>query len=698
MNPHAVPYLRLLLPFVLGIALAGHFDHPVSFLPPALMTGAATGILLALQKFPYRFRWVYGAFFAVLLAGFGYFHGVSYNETRSERHFSQHLPESRYLIGTVCDAPSKGVKMKVPLRVEALGAAPDSLQNADGTLLLFLDINTFSEQLHYGDRLALHANVQPSEGPKNPHAFDYKAYLRFQNIHYQAFVKPDSIVCLGSGHGSVLWLTAYANRERLLQLLQQHFPTTDEYAVAGALLVGYTDDLSDELRAAYAETGSMHALAVSGTHIGMLYMGLMFFVGKLRLRGRRGKLTETALVLGAIWAFTFLTGATASVLRASVMFTMYMIGKAFWREASAWNVLPASAFVLLLYNPYLLFNIGFQLSYAAVAGMVFFYPRFYKMFPPMSRWLDEILKVLLVGMAAQLGTLPLTLYYFNQFPVFFWLAGWVVVFVGAVFLWGGALLVLSSLVSDTLTNCLGVLLYHLILWTNKIISLIQQIPGGVLRHIWSAGWAVFALYFCLAALGAAFVTRRGRWLAAFAGAMALLGAYRTYSVTGKQARHTTAIYFVNKARLVDFMDGDRVISLSDTLTKKQEIFAAEGNRTASGMRQKTALFITDNLFFKAQNLCIDWPFVQFYSQKMVFINDERWLRAGVSGSFAVDVLVLSKNPKVSIAECRARFPFRRVVFDASNGIRQTRRWRRECEALGCDFHDVRSMGAWVQQH
>ncbi|MDX1910926.1 MAG: ComEC/Rec2 family competence protein [Saprospiraceae bacterium] len=697
MNLHAVPCLRLLIPFAFGISLAGHFDRSLPFLPEILLAGAVLAAWLAVQKFPYRHRWVYGAYLPVLLLAFGYFQGVEHNELRRPAHFSSFLPDSHYIIGMVCDAPSKGAKMKVPLRVEALGPSPDSMQTACGTLLLFLDIHAFSDSLRYGDRLAVRTTAQPTEPPKNPHAFDYRAYLRFQNIHFQAFVKPDSIIRLSSGNGSALWRQAYSNRTRLLQLLQQHFPTTDEYAVAGALLVGYTDELSDELRAAYAETGSMHALAVSGTHIGMLYVGLMFFVGKLRLRGRQGKWLETALVLGVIWAFTFLTGATASVLRASVMFTMYMMGKASRRETSAWNVLPASAFILLLYNPYLLFNIGFQLSYAAVAGMVFFYPRFYKMFPPLPRWADEMLKVLLVGIAAQLGTLPLTLYYFQQFPVFFWLAGWVVVFVGAVFLWGGALLVLLSLVSDLLTEWLGVALYQMIRWTNQVIFLIQQIPGGVLRHIWTAGWVVFALYFCLVALGAAFLTRRGRWLAAFAGMMCLLGAYRTYSVTGKQKQQTIVVYNVNKARLVDFMDGDRVFSLSDTLSKKQEIFAAEGNRTASGMRVKTHCYLSDTLVYSDRNLLISWPFVQFFTEKMVFIDHSRWLHDAPREAVAVDVLVLSKNPKVSINECHARFPFRIVVFDASNSLRQTEYWRRDCEKRGWRFHDVRSMGAWVRR-
>ncbi len=314
-----------------------------------------------------------------------------------------------------------------------------------GNLLLFLQIDPQSEALRYGDRVVIRATVRPTEPPKNPHVFDYSRYLHFQNIHFQAFVKPDSLVRLSSGHGNFIWRAAFSCREKLLALLHEHFPTQDEYAVASALLVGYKDDLSDDLRTAYAETGSMHALAVSGTHVGFLYVGLFFLLQRLRLRGRWGRLVENVVLLSAIWAFTFLTGATASVLRASVMFSTYLLGKAMFRDASVWNVLAASAFGLLIYNPYFLFDAGFQLSYAAVAGMVFFYPRFYRVSPILPKWADYAWQVLLVGFAAQLGTLPLSLYYFHQFPVFFWLAGWVVVFGGAVFMAGGAALVVLDM-------------------------------------------------------------------------------------------------------------------------------------------------------------------------------------------------------------------------------------------------------------
>ena len=697
MNHRNTPFLRLVVPFSLGTILGSRLDILPEWLVWGLGISIISSLVFALRRYQYRYRWFFGANLFICLFLAGIYLIVCHNELRQVGHFSKKSAAGRYFVCTVYDAPSHGGKTKIPVRLEAMGPTPDSLVAVAGNLLLFLDPSPATDSIRYGDRLGIQGTVRPVEPPKNPHAFDYQRYLHFQNIHYQCFVKPDSLIPLSSGHGYTLWAGAFDCRDHLLRLLQQHFPTRDEYAVASALLVGYKDDLSDELRTAYAETGSMHALAVSGSHVGMLYIGMLFLTQRLRLRGR-WRLLETAIILLAIWGFTFLTGATASVLRASVMFSTYLLGKAFWRNASAWNVLPASAFGLLLYNPYFLFDAGFQLSYAAVAGMVFFYPRLYKLFPPGPRWLDEALKVLLVGSAAQLGTLPLALFYFNQFPAYFWLAGWLVVLGGAVFLWGGAVLVLLDAVSQTLAAWFGKALYFMLLGLNKAIVTIQDLPGSVISNVWIPGWVVVALYGCIFLLGALMVRRRGKWLVAYLGVMCILGVYRIGMLTQKQSQRSLVVYYLPKQqRLIDFFDGSHLFALSDTLTPKQEDFAAKSNRIASGIRNKTNAMLAARQPFVSNNLIIEKPLLQFFHQKIALIDNAQWVTATDSIPVQVDVLLLSKSPEISIAACRKKFPFNLVVFDASNATRKVERWRRECDINGWPFHDIKTQGAWASR-
>lgn len=166
MSIHAAPFLRFIVPFVLGLAIGGWLDVPLPGLGWGLMVGAAIAGFLTVQKFAYRYRWVFGVHLHLLLFAFGYFHIVGHNEVRQPGHFSSKIQDCRYVLGTVYEAPSKGAKMKVPMRVEAIGTSPDSLQNVAGNIILFLEITSFTHSIRYGDRLGFRATVRPTEPPK----------------------------------------------------------------------------------------------------------------------------------------------------------------------------------------------------------------------------------------------------------------------------------------------------------------------------------------------------------------------------------------------------------------------------------------------------------------------------------------------------------------------------------------------------
>ncbi|MFM8371382.1 MAG: ComEC/Rec2 family competence protein, partial [Bacteroidota bacterium] len=616
MNLRDKPFLRLIVPFCLGI-YCGENPLPVS-LPPALWAiPAVASVLLAFSRYQYRFRWVFGAVLMCCLFCGGFFLSASFNELGSPVHFSKCNRKISRFFAEVTEAPAYGARVKIPVRMLAAG---DSLIPVTGNLILFLDKMPDSVNIRYGDRIVVTGEPIPTEPAKNPCAFDYARYLHFRNIHHQCFTHGTEVVVVSSGHGNGVQRNAFEWRDYLLRVLKRHFPTTDEYAVASALLVGFKDDLSDDMQLAYAETGSMHALAVSGTHVGMLYAGLIFMTEKLRLRGKWRRL-ETIAILTAIWAFTFLTGASASVLRASVMFTVYLLAKSLYRQSSAWNILPVSAFFLLLNNPYLLFDAGFQLSYAAVAGMVFFYPRMYRMFPPGPRWADEGLKVLLTGASAQLGTLPLSLFLFNQFPVYFWLSGWIVVLGGAIFLWGGTLLMIADAIWPAFAGIAGKGLYLMILYMNRIIYAIQDLPASVISGIWIPGWVAGVMYAVIFLLGGLIVWRRGSWFVAIMVVVALLGYYRLYTRGSKQEQRVIAVYHLSRQqRMIDFFDGNQTLTLSDSLTRKQEQFAAGGFRTASAIFHRTTMPLSDQMQFQSGNFIQKGPFIIFSGIKMAFFE------------------------------------------------------------------------------
>ncbi|MCC6463058.1 MAG: ComEC family competence protein [Saprospiraceae bacterium] len=691
MHPRHIPFVRLLLPWGLGILLGAWLNRPFPGLALGLVAGFLLLLFLAKRRYAYRFRWLFGGLAGLLLLGAGYFHTVWHDERMQPDHFARQCPGARVFVGVVYDAPSRGNKLKIPLRLEAAGRSADSLRACSGQVLLFAEISAATEGLRYGDRLWVQADLRPVNPVQNPHAFDYQRYLHFQNIHFQAFVKEGSYKVIATGLGHLLWRMAFRWRDRLLGILHEHFPGADEYAVASALLVGYKDELSEDLRTAYAETGSMHALAVSGTHVGLLYAGLLFLLRRLPWSGRYRRWGETVLVLVAIWLFTLVTGATASVLRASVMFSAFLLGKAIRRQASVWNILAASAFGLLWLNPYVLFDAGFQLSYAAVAGMVFFYPIFQKQAPSLPKWAAEGYNILLIGVAAQLGTLPLSLYYFHQFPTYFWLAGWVVVLGGAVFLWCGAILVLLNTLAPAAAAWLAWALYYLIWGMNYLIQQIQGLPGSVWSGIWLTAGAALLLYVLIGLLSGAFLLRRPGWLLCALLVFSVLGLGRAArSVEHYQQRRVT-LYALNRHFLLDMFDGTRAFACTDTLPARQEKFAAQANRWAHGIELSVRVNLSADTLQTYPHVQIENGVVHFFSKKIAIVQQ---LPSNTVPVVPVDALIIRGNPSCQIQEAIRHFPAALLVFDASNSPWRTRRWKAECAALGLAWHDVREQGAW----
>jgi competence protein ComEC len=695
MHLRKIPFLRLFFPWLAGITAGVWLDRPIPGLEYVLVLGVCALLFLVRRRYSYRMRWVFGGvvFFLLFLAG--YWHVFRYDERRDAAHFSRSCPGATVFTGVIAAAPSKGAKFKVPVRLESAGPSADSLQVCTGNVLLLLDPTPEAEQLRYGDRLWVSATIRPTEAPKNPHAFDYQRYLHFQNLHHQAFVPEGAFGVMATGLGHPIWRAAYRWREQLLTLLREHFPGRDEYAVASALLVGYKEELSEELRTTYAETGSMHALAVSGTHVGLMYAALMFVIGRIPWRGPYRRWGQTVLVLLGIWAFTLVTGATASVMRASVMFTCYLISKAIRRQASVWNVLGASAFGLLLFNPYFLFDAGFQLSYVAVAGIVGFYPMLQKAAPPLPKWASGAWDILLIGIAAQLGTLPLSLFYFHQFPVYFWLAGWVVVLGGAVFIWGSVVLVLLHALAPVPAEWLGWLLYHLLWGMNRVLEGIQHLPGSVLPGIWVAAWAAVLLYVFIILIAAAIALRHPRMLLASLALLVVLGLSRLGQQYAWQQQRAAVLYQVNRHFLFDFYDGPQQVTWSDSISTRRERFAAQANRWAHGIRAETRLSPAFDQPFRGPNLLVRPPFVQFFEKKLVVLAQRDQLSPPGTAPVPVDVLILRNNVNVRLEECLRQYPTPLVVFDASNGIGRVQRWKDTCRALNLDFHDVRQQGAWA---
>ena len=256
------------------------------------------------------------------------------------------------------------------------------------------------------------------EAPRNPNEFDYKGFLSRKGITARQFIPEGKSKIISAGSNRSFYFFADDLRESLSDLLEKHIPQKSSLPIARALLLGQKNQLDRSTRQAYSEAGVMHILAVSGLHVGILVAVLLFLIKPLKLSGIARKSYLLVLVL-VIWTYATITGLSPSVVRASVMFTLIVLGQLRDRKPPIFNILAFSAILMIAVNPGVITEVGFQLSYLAVAGIVLLQPLIVRVWYPKSRVLEYLWQLGAVSIAAQLATFPLSVWYFHSFPVWF---------------------------------------------------------------------------------------------------------------------------------------------------------------------------------------------------------------------------------------------------------------------------------------
>ena len=292
-------------------------------------------------------------------------------------------------------------------------------------LIAYFEKSQEVESLNPGDLIVAKAYVNEITNRGNPYEFDYKNYLAKQKIYFSTYIKTANFSKNESSQMS-LFIWAERFRQQLLNQLETSLNNHQAFQVVSALTLGYRDELTQETRAYFTSTGAMHVLAVSGLHVGVIFMCLNWMISFLK-RTRIGRIINFFAILAALWCYAMITGFSPSVQRATVMFSFVLVANSLNRSTSIYNSIAASAFFLLLHNPNLIFDVGFQLSYMAVTSIVFFYPRLEKLVYVRNVLLRKIWQLFCVSFAAQIGTFALSIYYFNQFPIYFWLSNFVVI-------------------------------------------------------------------------------------------------------------------------------------------------------------------------------------------------------------------------------------------------------------------------------
>ncbi len=534
----------------------------------------------------------------------------------------------------------------------------------------------------YGTVIRFNKKLEAIRGFGNPGGFDFGHYCRMKGISHQFFASVSELR-IGKERKRNAFKTAInLMREWVLEVLKANFKNKIELGLAEALLIGYKSDLDKSLVKDYADTGVVHIIAISGLHVGLIYWLLGVFLLPLKNTGLNW--ISAILTITGLWLFSFLAGAQPSILRAALMFTCIVIEKQVSGRNSTYNTIAFSAFVLLCIEPRWLWDAGFQLSYAAVVSIIAFMKPVYALLF-FGNWLtDAIWKMTAVTLAAQVLTLPLCIYYFQQFPVYFLLTNLLAVPLSTAILFGEILLLAFSflpLLASTLANILSAMIQLM----NRSIEIAAQFPFATWESLNVSDLQALVLACFSLSLGFGLVEKSKKLLGFSGLAILVFSAQRVHSFIQASKQELLVVYNIPRGSAIDLIKGRRSLFLGDSALKNK-----------GPLRE---LYLDPSRCYYRTRASMYSPAIQSiqFGKKKVLLLNKTPVFTGVSDRAGIDLLVLSGNPKLYFSNLVRYLDVRMVVIDGSVPSWKSRYWKKDCDSLSIPYHDVSEQGAFVMK-
>lgn len=677
------PFTRLLPPFISGIVFRWYWPVP-AWLTATLLLVSGTGLLIfsVLQlSARFRFHRVSGGFIHVLLLGIGIWVVQIHTPAPAFPEETAHPFSGIATLRAPLAEKTHTWQTTATISRMAGGQQPAAVPEK---VILYFPKDSLAASLHHGDRLVLRKQLQPIRNLGNPAGFDYRRYCAGHQLRYQAYLQPGDWQPLHQNTRSWLVQLMDHTRTSVITSLRRYIPDSTAAGLAEALLIGYRNDLDSELRQSFARTGVIHIIAISGLHLGIVYW-LLSLVFKPLTRHRNTRWLAPFLTIAGLWFFSLLAGGTPSVLRAAVMFSFIVIGQHLHRPVSVYNSLAASAFLLLCYNPFWLWDVGFQLSYTAVLSIVLFTKPVYGLFFFRYRLPDRIWKLLSITLAAQVLTAPLTIYYFHQLPLLFPLTNLIAIPLATLILFGGLLLCATAFI-PAIAAVTGWCLYYLIHGLTGYISQINRLPFASWSHLSISLVQLVCLWLFLAGLAIAWLQkkRQGIWMG-LAGLLCF-ACLRTTDFYQASRQQQIIVYNVPHHRAIDFISGRDYIFRGDRLLEKAGPLRRSYLEPAR-IRYRLRPAPTAPLV-QYHQLC------RFANQQVLLIDRTPELPA-VIHKIHIDLVILSHNPPLLIAELTRVFDCGRIIMDASNSRTRIRQWQADCKKMQVPYFSIPDSGAFV---
>ena len=680
------PFLRLLMPLVVGILCGDAFPHVLS------AWEYVAGFLLFLFIIG-RYKhtgWVYGAAVYLFLGGTGCCL-MSWQQGKRVFPFSGKPAVYRVCIREHPEERERSILCRVALLGEV---EKDTVTGCprNHLFLAYFPKDSATATLRRGDELLVSTRLVPPANNGNPDEFDYARYLRRKGYSGTAYVADGHWRKTGHDASRTVSQVALDYRAKVVGLYRSLGFEADELAVLSALTVGDKEELSDDIVETYSVSGASHVLALSGLHIGFISALLLFVLSPLWIRWRFLKPFLFLSVILLLWGFAFLTGLSSSVVRAVVMCSFGLLSMLIpaCRKLTL-NTLGVTAFLMLLFNPVWLFDVGFQLSFSAVAAIVLLQPGLYGLLSVKNRLLRKAWGLVTVSVAAQIGTAPLVMLYFSRFSTHFLLTNLLVIPLVSLIVYAAVILlvltpfpVLQQLFADVVEIPLRM--------QNALLRWIEQLPLASIDRIWVDIWDVFLFYCCLLLFCRVWMRRTAANVYIALSALLLCVSYHSYAFITDAPRRSIVFYNVRGCPAVHCLADNSTSWLvcADTLPDVTRLERSLSSYWSRLRLERPDVIEGDCLL---PEISVRNKTVFYAGKRICLLYDDRWGNKISDVPVSIDYLYVSHGYKGDMQELVSLFEVGTVVIDASLSEYYRERIISDCIRLGIPYLPLSEKGS-----
>ena len=699
-----IPLFRYLVPFVFGIIISIQLQ-----LQAIVYVYCFFGVVFIYFLFQiihklsssFRLQPVHGFLFHLVLFFGGICIVIKDTPVYHDDYFMLNA-DSISLFECRINKPPEITEKNIKLYVDVDKRIQDSfILPVNGKSIVYIKLDTLNPQtFNYGDIIYIKNKFAEPQSPKNPEAFDYKTYLRNLKIYHVAFLKEEEYQKTNRNEAKKIWTHIYAWKSYFIRLMEKHIKNENSLSVGVALIIGQKSVIPDEVQQAYANTGTMHILAVSGLHVGILYVILEFLFRPFSFfftKRSKAALFKTVIILIIIWLYACLSGLSPSVNRSAVMFTFLALGKLYDQQMDSFNILFVSMFPLLLDDPYQLTQVGFQLSYLAVGGIVFFQPLVYNILKPINTIVKYFWSMTSVSIAAQIVTSPIGIYYFHQFPNYFLLSNivaipvsFLILVLGVAFFVLGAIPYVGSAIAFLLDWCLRIMNYSVIR--------IEKLPYSVTDNLYLNTTTTLLLYLIIIFMGAFLVLKDKKYFLMMLSCILLCSISVALHKIENNDRNEITMYCLKKNTAVVINNGTSAYVFTDTdsLKDSEEFkFHLKNDFIKKGLKSPEYINIKTHTEYKPVNsFYYRYPFL-YYNGTTLYFLDKETRNDSVPNAGIVNYVCITQNPFLKIDSGFNSFPNATYIIDNTNSWRSNNYFEKQFKEMMIPVYSLKREGFYM---